>query len=380
MKIFKKSLSHELIYTATALFFILIGIIVAQRAGFLVGSAAKGWIPNDAIMTMLGFSLIRYLPIIMSLTTFLAVLMTLSRWYRDSEIIIWFTAGLGITKWVRPIISFAIPVVIVIALLSFFVMPWATQKTEDYRVEIESRDESTSLSPGVFNESNSEGLNKPERVYYVESFNELGDVFKNVFIQSTQHEETGIMVAAKGSKFTAENGDLFILLENGRRYQGEPNTAEISTTEFERHAIRLETKELAEEPIKVGTIPSTVLFASDAPSYQAELHSRLGIPISAIILALLAIPLSFVDPRAGRSLNLMLAILIFIIYSNMLNIFEAWVTQSKVSTFVGLWPVHFAFALLTVYLFHRRNQLLPILPTGLNLIPNFAKRKKEKSA
>ena len=142
MKIFKKSLSHELIYTATALFFILIGIIVAQRAGFLVGSAAKGWIPNDAIMTMLGFSLIRYLPIIMSLTTFLAVLMTLSRWYRDSEMIIWFTAGLGITKWVRPIISFAIPVVIVIALLSFFVMPWATQKTEDYRVEIESRDES----------------------------------------------------------------------------------------------------------------------------------------------------------------------------------------------------------------------------------------------
>ena len=195
-----------------------------------------------------------------------------------------------------------------------------------------------------------------------------------------QHEETGIMVAAKGSKFTAENGDLFILLENGRRYQGEANTAEISTTEFERHAIRLETKELAEEPIKVGTIPSTVLFASDAPSYQAELHSRLGIPISAIILALLAIPLSFVDPRAGRSLNLMLAILIFIIYSNMLNIFEAWVTQSKVSTSVGLWPVHFAFALLTIYLFHRRNQLLPILPTGLNLIPNSAKRKKEKSA
>jgi lipopolysaccharide export system permease protein len=372
LKIFKKSLSHELVYTATALFLILIGIIVAQRAGFLVGSAAKGRIPNDAVMTMLGFSLVRYLPIIMSLATFLAVLMTLSRWYRDSEMAIWFTAGLGITKWIRPIMGFALPIVIVIALLSFFVMPWATQKTEDYRVEIESRDQSASLSPGVFNEADTKGVDEPERVYFVESFNELGNVFKNVFIQSIQHQKTGIMVASRGSRFTAENGDLFIVLENGRRYQGELNTAEISTTKFERHAIRLETKEVAEKPEKVGAIPSVELFASTNPKEQAELQSRLAIPISAIILALLAVPLSFVDPRAGRSLNLMLAIFIFIIYSNILNIFEAWVTQSKIPAFVGLWPVHFAFALLTVYLFHRRNQLLPIIPTGFKLIPNFA--------
>jgi lipopolysaccharide export system permease protein len=351
---------------------ILIGIIVAQRAGFLVGSAAKGRIPNDAVMTMLGFSLVRYLPIIMSLATFLAVLMTLSRWYRDSEMAIWFTAGLGITKWIRPIMGFALPIVIVIALLSFFVMPWATQKTEDYRVEIESRDQSASLSPGVFNEADTKGVDEPERVYFVESFNELGNVFKNVFIQSIQHQKTGIMVASRGSRFTAENGDLFIVLENGRRYQGELNTAEISTTKFERHAIRLETKEVAEKPEKVGAIPSVELFASTNPKEQAELQSRLAIPISAIILALLAVPLSFVDPRAGRSLNLMLAIFIFIIYSNILNIFEAWVTQSKIPAFVGLWPVHFAFALLTVYLFHRRNQLLPIIPTGFKLIPNFA--------
>lgn len=372
MKIFKKSLSHELVYTATALFLILIGIIVAQRAGFLVGSAAKGRIPNDAVMTMLGFSLVRYLPIIMSLATFLAVLMTLSRWYRDSEMVIWFTTGLGITKWIRPIMGFALPIVIVIALLSFFVTPWAAQKTEDYRVEIESRDQSASLSPGVFNEADTKGVDEPERVYFVESFNQLGNVFKNVFIQSTQHQETGIMVASEGSRFRAKNGDLFIVLENGRRYQGELNTAEISITKFERHAIRLETKEVAERPEKVGALPSVELFASTNPKEQAELQSRLAIPISAIILVLLAVPLSFVDPRAGRSLNLMLAILIFIIYSNILNIFEAWVTQSKIPAFVGLWPVHFAFALLTVYLFHRRNQLLPIIPTGLKLIPNFA--------
>lgn len=366
-------MSHELITTAAALFLILIGIVVAQRAGFLVGSAAKGWIPNDAITTMLGFSLIKFLPMIMSLTIFLSVLLTLTRWHRDSEMVIWFTAGLGITKWIRPIINFAIPVIIIIALLSFFVMPWATQKVEEYRIQLKSRDESSSISPGVFKESND-----GERVYFVEGFDELGNVVKNVFIQSSQHQKTGIIVASQGSRFKAENDDRFILLSQGRRYQGTPNSAEMSTTEFESYAIRLETKEVAKKPIDSETLPTEKLLSSDSPSDKAELQWRLAIPVSAIILVLLAIPMSFVDPRAGRSLNLMLAIFIFIIYNNVLSIFEAWVTQGKVNVLIGLWPVHILFTLLAIYLFYRRNYLLPVFPVTVSkLLPSHIRKKKQ---
>jgi len=365
LKIFKKSLSHELIFTATALFLILIGIVVAQRAGFLVGKAAKGWIPNDALMTILGFNLIRFLPALLSLTIFLAVLLTLTRWYRDSEMVIWLTSGLGITKWIRPVLNFAVPVIIIITALSFFVMPWANQKVTDYENQLKARDESSSISPGVFKESNN-----GERVYFVESFDELGNVVKNVFIQSTQHQKTGIIVARKGSRYTAENDDRFILLENGRRYQGKPNSAEMSSTEFERYALRLETKEVATQVAKTETIPSISLISSENPRDKAEFQSRLAIPVSAFILVLLAIPLSFVDPRAGRSLNVMLAVFIFIIYNNMLNIFEAWITQSKIHPLIGLWPAHGLFALLAIYLFYRRNYLLPILPVAITrLIP-----------
>lgn len=375
MKTFKKSLSHELIFTAGALFLILIGIVIAQRAGFLVGSAAKGWIPNDAITTMLGFSLIRFLPMIMSLTIFLTVLLTLTRWHQDSEMVIWFTSGLGITKWIRPIITFAAPVITIIALLSFFVMPWATQKVEDYRIELKSRDESSSISPGVFKESNN-----GERVYFVESFDQLGNVVKNVFIQSTQHQKTGIIVASSGSRYKAENGDSFIMLEKGRRYQGKPNTPEISTTEFERYAIRLETKEVARTPVKTEMVSTDELMASQNPRDKAELQWRLAIPVSAIVLVLLAIPMSFVDPRAGRSLNLMLAIFIFIIYNNVLSIFEAWITQGKIATLVGLWPVHLIFIILAIYLFYRRNYLLPIFPATVSkLLPKSIRKKKKSS-
>lgn len=373
MKIFKKSLSHELVITAGALFLILIGIVLAQRAGFLVGSAAKGKIPNDAITTILGFNLIEFLPMIMSLTIFLAVLLTLTRWHRDSEMVIWFSSGLSMTKWIRPILNFATPVILVITLLSFFVMPWATQKVEDYRALLKGRDEMSSISPGVFKESRN-----GERVNFVESFDQLGDVVKNVFIQSTQHQKTGVLVASQGSRFKAENGDSFLLLEKGRRYQGKPNSAEISTTKFERYGIRMETKEVARKPSSADTKPTILLLSSNKPQDRAELQWRLAIPVSAIILVLLAIPLSFVDPRAGRSLNFMFAIFIFIIYNNMISIFEAWIKQGKISTLIGLWPVHILFILLVFYLFYRKMHLLPVLPKLFN-IPKLSDFKKIKS-
>jgi lipopolysaccharide export system permease protein len=363
LKIFKKSLSHELISTASAMFLILIGIVIAQRAGYLVQLAAKGILPNDAIGTLLGFNMVRFLPMILSLSIFLAVLLTLSRWHRDSEMVIWFSAGLSITKWIRPIIVFALPVVAVISLLSLLVMPWATHKGEDFKTQLKSRDELSSISPGVFKESNS-----GDRVYFVEAFDELGNIVKNIFVQSTQHQKTGVVVASVGRREKVENGDNFLVLEKGRRYEGKPNSAEVSTTEFERYAVRIETKEALPEPYTKQAKPTKLLFQDASSADKAELQWRMAIPISALILVLLAVPLSFVDPRAGRSLNLIFAIAIYIIYNNMLSIFQAWISQGKISTTIGLWPVHLFFLLLAFYMYYRRNHLLPLMPKWLGLL------------
>jgi lipopolysaccharide export system permease protein len=358
LNIFKKSLSHELISTAGGVFVILIGIIIAQRAGNLIRLAAKGILPNDAINTLLGFSMIRYMPMILSLTLFLAVLLTLTRWHRDSEMVVWFSSGLSISQWIRPILTFAVPVIVVISLLSFLVMPWAVEKVEDYRVQLKSRDDLSSINPGVFKESNN-----GERIYFIESFDELGNVVKNIFVQTTQHKKTGVIVASQGSRETAENGDNFLVMEKGRRYEGKPNSAEVSTTEFERYAIRVETKEVARVPNDANAKSTQELLNTATASDKAELQWRLAIPVSALILVLLAIPLSFVDPRAGRSLNLIFALVIYVIYNNILSIFQAWITQGRISAVIGLWPVHLFFALLVFYMFYRRNHLLPLVPS-----------------
>lgn len=353
------------------MFLILIGIVISQRAGYLVSIAAKGWIPNDAITTMLGFNMIKFLPMILSLSIFLAVLLTLTRWHRDSEMVIWFSSGLGITNWIKPILNFAIPVVIVVTLLSFFVMPWATQKGEDYRVQLKSRDEIASISPGVFKESNG-----GDRVYFVESFDELGNVVKNIFVQSNQHQKTGVIVASEGNREKVENGDNFLVLEKGRRYEGKPNSAEVSTTEFERYAIRVETKEVAREPDTTQAKSTQALVQKATLADVAELQWRMAIPISALVLVLLAIPLSFVDPRAGRSLNVIFAIVIYVIYNNVLSIFQAWITQGKLNAMIGLWPVHLFFLALTFYMFYRRNHLLPLMPRLPFSLPGLWKKAK----
>lgn len=355
--LFRRSLLQELISTAAGAFLILVGIVIAQRAGYLIRLAAKGILPNDAITTMLGFNMVKFLPMLLSLTLFLAVLMTLSRWYRDSEMVIWFSSGLSINSWIRPVLAFTLPIISLIAMLSLLIMPWATNKGEDYRVQLESRDDLASISPGVFKESSS-----AERVFFIESFDELGNIVKNIFVQSIQHQKLGIIVAAQGSRLTEKNGDKFLVMKNGRRYQGERGTAEFTTTQFEEYAIRVEAAEVKQKPPTTQSKSSQELLNNNDQANSAELQWRLAIPISALILALLAIPLSSLDPRAGRSANFVLALVIYMIYNNMLSIMQAWVAQGKVHDAVGLWPVHLIFLSLTAYMFYRRVKQLPIFP------------------
>lgn len=354
--LFKRSLLHELVTTAIGAFVVLLGIVVAQRVAYYIGVAAKGSLASNAINTLLGFSMLKYLPMLLSLTLFLAVLLTLSRWHRDSEMVVWFSSGLSITNWIRPVLVFALPIIVMIALLSLFVTPWATHKGADFRDQLESQDELATISPGVFKESGS-----ADRVYFVESFDQLGNVVKNIFVQSRQHQRLGIIVAAQGHREHAANGDDFLVMENGRRYEGRPNTPEFNITRFERYAIRIEPTEVEPEPPRTQAISSLTLIKARDPHSTAEMQWRLAMPIAAFVLVLLAVPLSFVDPRSGRSANLMLALLIYIIYNNLLSIMQAWLAQGKLSPLIGLWPVHAFFLLLTFYLYYRRIFQAPLL-------------------
>lgn len=356
--IFKRSLSQELLNSAIGAFAVLFGIVIAQRLTYYIGIAANGGIASNAINTLLGFSMLKFLPMLLSLTLFLAVLLTMTRQHRDSEMVIWFSAGQGLFAWIRPILSFSSPIIIMIAFLSLFVTPWAINKSSDYKTQLKKQDEFATITPGVFKESKN-----ANRVYFVEAFDQLGTKVKNVFIQSIQHQRLGVIVAKEGHRETMANNDNFLVMLQGRRYEGKPESSEFSSTTFDKYAVRIEAKESKEAPIvSVQALSSEALVTEHTPANNAEIQGRFAIPISSLILVLLAIPLSFVDPRSGRASNMAMAILIYIIYNNMISITQAWLAQGRLSPIIGLWPVHLIFISLTVYLFYRRAFQLPILP------------------
>ena len=305
-----------------ATFIVLLGITVATQLVRFLGLAAGGAITFSGVFALLALASFNYLPVLLSLTLFIAVLMTLTRCYRDSEMIVWSCSGLGLTAWIRPILMFAFPIVLLIALLSLVLSPWANSKSEEFLRYMDSRDDISQVTPGVFRESK-----QNERVYFVENVNEGENTVANIFVSSTQHQKTGVMIARRGFLQTAENGDRFLVLLNGRRYEGTPGTLEYKISEFERYAMRIEARGLRAALPSAKSMATLDLLENSGPFYRGELVWRIGLPLSALLLALLAIPLSFVNPRAGRSLNLVLAILVYMIYNNVLSIAQAWVAQ-----------------------------------------------------
>ena len=124
--IFRSALLRELATSAVAIFLVLLGISITTQLVRLLGQAASGAITSTGVIALLGFTLVGYLPILLSVTLFIAVLMTLTRSYRDSEMVVWFSCGLGLTRWIRPVLTFSLPLVLTIALLSLLLSPWAT--------------------------------------------------------------------------------------------------------------------------------------------------------------------------------------------------------------------------------------------------------------
>ena len=350
--IFLRTLLREFANLAIAVFLSLFLIALTTRLIRLLGQAAGGKIPSDAVVAFLGFSALNLLPVLLSLTLFITVLLALNRSWRDSEMVIWFNSGLSLAAWIRPVLIFAAPLVLVIAALSFFISPWAAQKSEQYRGRIDSRDDISRVEPGAFGESRSKG-----RVYFVESIAGDESSVQNVFVNSSQNRRTGVMMSERGFTEFAPNGDRFLVLLSGRRYEGTPGEADFRLMEFERYATRVQTKE-GDEPVATQKSTSTLdLIESPTRPNLGELLWRVGMPVSALILALLAIPMSFVNPRAGRSVNLLFALLTYTVYSNLISVSQARVAQGKLAFSTGWWLVHAVMLVVLLVLFAQRMSL-----------------------
>lgn len=354
--IFKRALRQELNFTTGVVFMVLVTLVLTNLMIRVLGNAASGSAnPKDALV-LIGLGMINYLPILLTASVFVAILMVLTRWYKDSEMVIWQSAGISLLKILRPILNFTVPIAVAIAVLSIFASPWASEKSATIKQRFQQRDDISMLAPGQFRESS--GNN---RVFFIESMNPETDVITNVFVTDFGKERQLVAVAKQGFIQNTPDGEKQLILETGRRYEGTPGNTDFRITEFDKYTVKLADKVI--DPIINGprTLPAWVLIQDLNKAHLGEILWRIGLPLMAFVFAIIAIPLSYMDPRRGRYTALIMAVLLYFTYSNLLKLMQAWVSTGKLSFSIGWWLLHVVIALIGLTLIiYRQNRSITL--------------------
>ncbi|GAB3471446.1 LPS export ABC transporter permease LptF [Massilia terrae] len=353
-----------MVNAAGATFTVLFSVTVTWTLITILGRAAGGQVASSDVVALIAFTVLNYLPTLIILTSFISVLVAVTRSYRDSEMVVWFASGQSLLRWIAPVMTLAIPLVIIAGGLSFVATPWAQQKRTEFTERFNKREDLKRVAPGQFRESSSSN-----RVFFVEGSTGGGNtVVQNVFVNTEENGANSIVVARQGVIEADGKGGQFMVLKNGRRYQGTPGMPDFQSMEFERYSMRVQTKmPVAGADVTVDSISTPALLAAPNHVTLAELYYRMSPPIMVVILMLLAVPLGFVNPRAGSSANLILALLIFFTYSNLTKVVEASIKQGKTSFGMMWWPLHLLALLAALLLFawrlnvnHRYHPLMLI--------------------
>ena len=247
----------------------------------------------------------------------------------------------------QTVLSFAFLFSIVVGIFSLQVTPWANGLKQKIEVKAENSSELEGMAAGRFREM-SAGVG----VMYVEGLNEEHSEMQGVFLQQRLKNNAELVIRAEKGKheINEQTGDRFMVLEKGVRYQKTRGKLDYTVIEFEQHGVRIHEKSNLSKQKKHTAVPTLDLIKKDAAIYKSELHSRLAPIFLCLLLSALAVPLSQTSPRQGRYLRLGLGLVVYIVFTNLINIGKTWIVNGKVPVEVGLWWVHASMLALVIFL------------------------------
>lgn len=336
----------------------LLLILMSNKFSRFLGEAANGSLPKDTVFELLGYSSINYLIILIPIGLFIAVLLSLGRLYQDSEMSAMHACGIGPWQVFRPVLFLAIIAAAGLYWLSMEVAPWAAKQVLQIRNTALEEVQLTQLEPGQFLTADEGNV-----VFYAESKNLSGQLEKVFLQQSTKNKnqdkaetqndskQTQQIVTAKigyQEETTLREQKLFVL-KDGVRYQGIPGQRDYEKVRFAEHGIPIRTKSSKQYELGVEELPSRELDKSKL-DHMAEWQWRWSIPISVLLLAFLALPMSKTNPRQGRFGKVAIAILLYVVYSNLLALSKTWIEKNELSSDVGVWWVHLLLVAITLFL------------------------------
>lgn len=352
--LFDSSIRKELGRSFSATLVVLITVVMTMMLIRTLGQATKGTVSPSDVMLVMGFTVLGQMSTILTLSLFIAVVGTLSRMYRDSEMAIWFASGQGLASLLHPILRFAWPIVAVIAVLALLVWPWSNQQIQELRSQFEQRSDIDRIAPGEFQES-SDG----SRVIFIDKDSLSEESASNIFLVE-QRQGREFVTSSKTASVQNLDGARHAVLTQGQRLENDQATGKIKLTHFDSYTLRLDEPGPSQTTLTARALSTPQLFENPTPANLAEAGWRAGLPLAALNLLVLALAITIVNPRAGQSTSLVVALLAFVVYYNLMSMGQSWVASGRLSLATYVIGIHgsiFALGMLGLAMRHHRWHL-----------------------
>jgi lipopolysaccharide export system permease protein len=335
-------LAKETALTVGGVTGVLMLILLSNRFAVLLGDAAAGSLPRETVFTLLGLASVNYFIVVVPVSLFIAVMLALGRLYRDSEMTTLMACGVGPGQVYRPLIAIALLIAAGMAVLSLMVAPWAQHMSHIINSAAQHNAQVGSFESGSF-KVDDDGRG----VLYAQKVSPDGQDLQDVFMVGPSGDRTAVVTAASGHRQGSDTdpGGSMLVLHDGWRYEGTPGKPDYRIVRYAEHGIVIQPAKYTSGPDYYDEYPTEKLLGVANLHAVSELQWRLSVPLSVLVLVLLAVPLARTSPRQGRYGKLLAALLVYVIYYNLGVLARAWLEKGTVSPGVGLWWVDVLFVM-----------------------------------
>lgn len=342
MSLIDRYVLREALYATVLVVAILLTILMSNQFAEILGDAAANTVAKDAVFEVFRLTFLRYLTFLMPVGLLLGIMLALARLNRDSETAALGASGIGPARLLIPVGALTLVLAVFTSWLVFDKMPEAERRIEQIRQAARDATDLGGIEPGRFTTFDS-----GRTVLYAREVD--GNRLNDVFIQGERDGRVFVVTAKRGERVAeGSEGSPMFLLYDGRRVEGVPGEAEFLVAGFGEHGSPIPIGASEEPEASPASLPTRALLESAARADRAELQWRLSTPLSLIVLALLAVPLSRSSPREGRYARIGIGLLIYVIYTSTLRIARVSVERATVPDWLGMWWVHALLGLIVI--------------------------------
>ena len=360
-----------------AIFFIIGLVLFGNQFVLTVQESLERGIPLQELMPLVSFNMIRDVSLILSLSLFLAIILTISQLYKNSEAVVMNSLGLSdkhFIVFIQPIVLLSF---VIIFFLTIYAVPWANQQKNIMEEETKNASEFSFITEGEF-----EIFKQGDIVFYASESKSLDTVgeqnMEEIFIYAIDDGNSVIVLASEAKKYVdSESNTTYLQLKDGVRYQGVTSKENVKILDFDQYNLEIVSGEFKKSVAIYTKIEgkSTLDLIKDGGRYaNAELQWRLSQPITVLILSVIGVFLGKVPPRGGKGVNLLIGVIVFMLYYNGLLLAKSAIELGQMDPLIGLWGVHFLMVVLLLLLYQFRQRKIS---NYLDKISIF--NKKEKS-